>query len=48
MYSDGDDPAKRGKLGMQETLSLNWSGERAVMKSAYGDTAPGRSRCPSS
>ena len=33
-YSDAD-PAKREKLRMQETLSLNRSRERAVMKTAY-------------
>ena len=27
MYSDGDDPAKRERLGMQEALSLDWSRE---------------------
>jgi len=38
---------QREKLGMQETLSLNWSSERAVMKTAFGDCHL-RSRSPSS
>ena len=46
-FSDGDDPAKGKKFRMQETLSLNWGRERAVMKTVFGDCHL-RSRGPSS
>ena len=35
---------QRGKTQDQETLSLNWSRERAVKKTACGDTAIGGSK----
>ena len=36
-YSDGGDLSKQGETQDQEILSLNWSGERAVMETTRGD-----------